>query len=976
MKTGIRERWSEVRALFEAALDVPRSERDAFVGSRSPDSVLREAVLALLASEDAAQAGEPTRLVGRALPEAAEIAPGEMLGLYRVLRVLGSGGMGVVYLAQQLQPRREVAIKLISGRLDEQTFGRFLREADLLARLSHPGIAQIIELAIDGSGRPFLVMEYVDGQSLAEYTRELSRTGRLQLLARISDAVDHAHGRGIVHRDLKPSNILVGADGQPKILDFGIGFLSGSDHQSLTATGMVLGTPAYMSPEQAHGRSDIDARADVYALGAIGYELLTDRLPLPVSGLSPLQALRMVGHDTPAPLSRIDATLRGDLDIIFGKAMSKETSLRYANAGSFADDLRRFLHNEPIHARRPGWPRRVLLFARRNPLAVALSGTAIASLMAGLSVSLWFAWSEGIERARAVAEAQRAETALAQSRATLSALGQVFSAGNPVVAGRPEVTFREVLASAAAQIAQVPAATRAHVLFALAEAQRNLGDLPAAAGGFDEVQRLALEAGDERLYLRAGLRRVTQMASQESPLLAHQRIEELLARPGLHSDPLIEAALQVRASDVAVTLGRFRTAANSFEKARSLFPARVADDDLALRNEVEAELLFQQAYRIARDSGDAAAVHAIAAELRQTHERLVGSMGAEHPLLLQLLIGADHLESLFSESPEWARRVVRELDARIGKLGPAHPAILARLDAVALTRISDVEVERRLRQITAESMRALPLTSRWRGRVATNYVRGGWLTGEGFVTAEELLAMADTQCPPGAPVDIDCVRLRIAAATRMMEKKQRDPAIELLRAQLRVAQHGKDPNMLRIVNWELAMALRRSQRFDEAAQMADAGIAAILVDPELDEAARDRMVLETAFTYRPHYCERVLQHVLPRESRLNSYSVVARDVVARMLSTCEVRVGRDVQAALARLDRIWKETETEEGFTKRGELVLAYLEIHDLIGSVDEFARWAAELDRLAQEGLPIEPIANPRFPGVERALALIRKPK
>ncbi|GMU43970.1 MAG: serine/threonine protein kinase [Xanthomonadales bacterium] len=392
MKSALRERWPEVRALFESAVELPRGERAQYLAERAADAVVRDAVAALLASEDTLA---PT--AGTApLPE------GHRLAGYRILRVLGQGGMGIVYLAEQLQPQRLVAIKMIASRPDAAAIARFRREADLLARLSHPGIAQVIELAADAAGRPFLAMEYVDGVGLSEHAASLGVRERVELLARVADAIEHAHARGIVHRDLKPSNILVKVDGQPKVLDFGIASLGGAALETLTATGTLLGTPAYMSPEQARAEREVSARSDVHALGAIGYELLVQRLPLPVAGLAPLQALRVIGEQTPLPLGRVDRRLRGDLERVIGCALEREPTLRYASAGAFADDLRRYLDCEPIRARRTSLARRAWLYARRHRALAA----AILIATTGVLVSLGVALLERQQALRSAAEAR------------------------------------------------------------------------------------------------------------------------------------------------------------------------------------------------------------------------------------------------------------------------------------------------------------------------------------------------------------------------------------------------------------------------------------------------------------------------------------------------------------------------------------------------------------------------------------------
>lgn len=431
MKDVIRDRWPEVRALFEAALAQPRAARAEWLAAQPVDAPLREAAAALLAKDDEQTLGDIDA------PDPGEFADGQYISRYRILRTLGRGGMGVVHLAEQSNPRRRVALKLLAGAIGDSALARFRREAELLARLSHPGIARIVEVDADASGRPFLVMEYINGRDLAAHCADLARDARLSLLARVADAVEHAHARGVVHRDLKPSNILVDADGQPHVLDFGIGQLIDEGH-TLTETGVLLGTPAYMSPEQASGRGKVDARSDVYALGVIAYELVAGRLPLPVAGLTPLEALRVVGEATPPPLSRIDRTLRGDLEVIVETALAKSPSLRYATAGAFADDLRRYLAREPIRGRRPAAFKRLWLWSRRKPaLAVTSSATALAIVL-GVIVS-------GYQAQQARQEAARAQAAARTAKAVSAAMQSLFKAASPDENGGAQLTVREAL---------------------------------------------------------------------------------------------------------------------------------------------------------------------------------------------------------------------------------------------------------------------------------------------------------------------------------------------------------------------------------------------------------------------------------------------------------------------------------------------------------------------------------------------------
>src|SRR5687768_7124794 len=287
---------------------------------------------------------------------------------YRTVRLIGAGGVGEVYEAEQEHPRRAVALKLLKPSVGtRETLRRLRYEADVLGRLQHPGIAQIYESGSAGGrrGRPFFAMELVRAPggggplTITAYAdrRRLDVRGRLDLLARVADAVHFAHQRGVVHRDLKPANVLADEHGRPKVVDFGIARVTDADVQATTLhteVGQIVGTLAYMSPEQAGGAaSEIDARADVYALGAIAYELLSGRPPVALEGLAIHEAVRAVREKEPRPLGAADPALRGDVETVVGKALEKEKERRYATAAELAADLRRCLSDEPVTARPP-----------------------------------------------------------------------------------------------------------------------------------------------------------------------------------------------------------------------------------------------------------------------------------------------------------------------------------------------------------------------------------------------------------------------------------------------------------------------------------------------------------------------------------------------------------------------------------------------------------------------------------------------
>jgi thiol-disulfide isomerase/thioredoxin len=379
------------------------------------------------------------------------------IGDFVIKRLIASGGMGKVYEGLQEHPRRPVAIKVMKhGVASGEALRRFAYESQILARLRHPHIAQVYDAGTydDGSGEvPYFAMEYIpNARSITRYVKEkkLSICEKLELFAKVCDAVHHGHQKGIIHRDLKPDNILIDSSGQPKVIDFGVARATDSDLAVTTLqteVGQLVGTVQYMSPEQIQADPhDIDTRSDVYALGVVLYEVLAGKLPYDVKNRTPFEAARVIREDSPTRITTIDHTLGGEKETIVLKALEKERDRRYQSAGDLAGDIRRYLNDEPICARPPTVTYQLKVFARRNKALVGAVGAVFAVVVAGAIISTSLYFRAEAERSKAEEERSRAEQQAERAMASIGFMRDMVNSANPVCIGQ-EVKVGELLDS-------------------------------------------------------------------------------------------------------------------------------------------------------------------------------------------------------------------------------------------------------------------------------------------------------------------------------------------------------------------------------------------------------------------------------------------------------------------------------------------------------------------------------------------------
>jgi tetratricopeptide (TPR) repeat protein/predicted Ser/Thr protein kinase len=559
-----------IEELFHRVVDLPPHERLKYLLAHGIDDDTRREVEALLAFEMDASA-VLDRNVGsaaaRALPGLDPI--GSRCGPYRLLKVIGRGGMGAVYLAERVdgEVSQRVAVKLLPPGAAESYRERFLQERQILATVTHPNIARMLDAGHLDYGQPFLAMEYVEGRPIDEHAAHLTLRDTLSLFLEVCAAVAYLHRHVIVHRDLKPTNILVTAEGEPKLLDFGIAKLLDASTDA-TTTGTRSLTPAYASPEQFLGEK-LSTATDVYSLGALLYRLLTGRTTHDFTGLSAEAALLVVtGGEIAAP-SHWRPELKGDLESILLKALRRDPQDRYGTVEQFADDVRRFLANEPIAARPDSLAYRARKFARRHRAGIGAAAAVTLALVAGTGIAVRQARDSARQRDVALGELRRAE-------ASNEFTSFLLAAATPA-AGKP-ISNADLLARGEALIAKrfaAEPALRIHMLLTLADRYAENQQFADRTRVLDRAFAESRSVADEGLRAEVACQRASQFAESGDAAQAFGLLDDALRLLSAHPEyASIEAGCRVTESIAASKQMDPAHAIRAAERALALAQAR------------------------------------------------------------------------------------------------------------------------------------------------------------------------------------------------------------------------------------------------------------------------------------------------------------------------------------------------------------------------------------------------------------------
>ncbi len=744
------EQLESVKKILDQALELDTAERPAFVARACAGSPsVRREVESLLKEDTAAKPWAEGPLLRLAPRNGTDLEPKQRIGPYRIIRILGRGGMGAVALAEREDDfTKKVALKVVRpGPVSDELVARFHNERQILAQLEHPNIARILDGGTTPEGLPFFVMEYVEGESIDVYcrNRKLAVRQRLELFLQICSALSRAHGNLVAHRDLKPINILVDGEGVLKLLDFGIAKQIEPENDELTGPENARMTLKYASPEQVEGRA-ITTSTDIYSLGVLLYQLLTDQYPYEADGETRETLFRAIQQVDPRPPSttvedrRLRRELAGDLDAIVLKAMSKDPADRYGSVDQLAEDIRRFFEYHPVTARESTWSYRTSKFVRRYRLPLA-AAAALAILITASAITTTILWRQAVqqeERARLERDRSREVLEFMKSLFRGSDLREAIATGN-------EVTVRQVLARGEQTIDERFAddpLSQAELLGTIGKVYTDLGLFDAAEAPWERAEYLLRRQYPDGHTALA--KAINNRASwfyrtgdyDSAEVLYREALQMKLDLPRDDTDRVLYMGLITARSNLATILvhrGEFEEAERFYLEALKAREEEYGPDHLLVALTLRSLGVLYYTW------GDLERAAPLLHESLETRLRIHDPEGTRVATALGSLGRLRQAQQRHEEAEEL---LLRALDIRVHRLGEEHPHVaLTRLDLARLyLDTGKLEKGQELLDRSLAVLRADRPADSWEIADAES-VLGGYLTRQGrYMEAEAYLA--------------------------------------------------------------------------------------------------------------------------------------------------------------------------------------------------------------------------------------------
>ena len=852
---------------------------------------------------------------GEGIPNTTPALPITKIGRYTITRLIGEGGMGAVYEAEQDQPRRTVALKVIKpGMASPELLRRFAQESQALGRLQHPGIAQIYEAGTADTGygpQPYFAMEFIRGETLRDYAAKhsLPTRQRLDIIARVCDAVQHAHQRGLIHRDLKPGNILVDETGQPKILDFGVARVTDSDAQATMQTdvGQLVGTLAYMSPEQVLADPlELDTRSDVYALGVILYELLAGRLPYDISRKIH-EALQAIREEDPSRLSSVDRSYRGDIETIAAKALEKDKTRRYNSAAELAADIRHYLNDEPIVARPPSTIYQLEKFGRRHKALVFGLASVFAALVVGLGLAVW--------QARRATNAEKAalldrDRATAAERTATAARDEALTAKGIAVAAESQARLDRDKAVSEKERADTESATAKAVTEFLNKnlfeqvsggTQRGASTDVSVSGALDRAAARIDGAFKGQPLVEAGVREA--VAGAYLSLLLYEKaapqIERALAlRRGIQGE---EDTDVMKTTLMMVTIHasqrKFKESAALLSKVVDVYTRRFGADHVdTLKYSLELASLYMLVENFAK-------AEVLARSVAEGRRRTLGADNKDTILATLTLGGIYETQQKLPEALTWTTRAYESSRKSLGEndsMTLSARATMQRLSLKVTAKNAPVGAAARNEYLetaamSLESAKAGSLTEMI--NIAIRRADIALSQNQPAQAEAALLEAVDAARRAGQD---EPNSLGMLAGAQAMQKKNTEADANLRKVLENPASKGMNPNILAFALRSLAQAYHSEGKFAEAEPHLVRLVPLVLVTPGegAGQTRGDMYSLAENYANQRKYseAEKAFSHLLDVQRRMAGPEAIGPQVTASNIGWLRLQQKRYAEA--------------------------------------------------------------------------------